>query len=158
MSYDCGFIREDNLFRYRAAAIIVEGDYVLLAGNERVDYYYSVGGAVNLNETAKEAVEREVYEETGVKYTAERLAVIHENFFHDDGVHQTINNFHELSFYYIMKPRGTREINPTGYAVGVPETMHWIKISDLPALNAYPKFLYDFLMNPQKEIVHIISK
>ena len=35
MKYDCGFTKEKNWFRYRAAAIIVEDDCVLLAGNER---------------------------------------------------------------------------------------------------------------------------
>ena len=32
--YDCGFTKENNWFRYRAAAIIVENDCVLFAGNE----------------------------------------------------------------------------------------------------------------------------
>ena len=39
MSYDCGFQKENNWFRYRAAAIIVEDGCVLFAGNEVDDYY-----------------------------------------------------------------------------------------------------------------------
>lgn len=31
---DCGFTRENKWFRYRAAAIIIEEDCVLFAGNE----------------------------------------------------------------------------------------------------------------------------
>lgn len=53
-------------FRYRAAAIIVEDNCVLFAGNEVDDYFYSVGGAVHMGETAEEAVKREVLEGTGV--------------------------------------------------------------------------------------------
>lgn len=34
-----------------------------------------------MGETAEDAVVREVYEETGVRYEIDRLAVIHENFF-----------------------------------------------------------------------------
>ena len=65
--YDCGFTRENNWFRYRAAAIIIENDCVLFAGNEVEDYYYSIGGGVHHGETAEDAVIREVYEETGLR-------------------------------------------------------------------------------------------
>ena len=47
-NFDCGFTRENNRFRYRAAAIIVEDKHVLFAGNELDDYYYSIGGAVHI--------------------------------------------------------------------------------------------------------------
>lgn len=36
---DCGFTKENNWFRYRAGAIIVEDGCVLLAKNEKDDYY-----------------------------------------------------------------------------------------------------------------------
>ena len=52
-----------------------------MASNETSDYYYSVGGGVHLNETAEEAVIREVFEETGIHYEVDRLVFIHENFF-----------------------------------------------------------------------------
>ena len=38
MDFDCGFTKENNWFRYRAAAIIVEDYCVLFAGNETADY------------------------------------------------------------------------------------------------------------------------
>ena len=63
---NCGFRCGDKTFRYRAAAIIVEDGCVLFATNELDNYYYSVGGAVHLGETAEDAVRREVQEETGV--------------------------------------------------------------------------------------------
>ena len=81
---DCGFTKENNWFRYRAAAIIVENDCVLFVGNESEDYYYSVGGGVHVGETAEAAVVREVFEETGIHYEIDRLAVIHENFFNEN--------------------------------------------------------------------------
>lgn len=58
MEYNCGFIRENQWFRYRAAAIIVEDGCVLFAGNEKENYFYSIGGAVHVGETAENAVRR----------------------------------------------------------------------------------------------------
>ncbi len=52
MEHNCGFINDKKAFRYRAAAIIVENDCVLFAGNEINDYYYSIGGGVHIGETA----------------------------------------------------------------------------------------------------------
>lgn len=101
--YDCGFTKENHWFRYRAAAIIVEDDCVLFACNEKDDYLYSIGGAVHMRETEEDAVLREVFEETGVQYAIDRLAVIHENFF--DESHGTLKGLkcHEISFYFRMK-------------------------------------------------------
>lgn len=65
MSQDCGWTNQHQWFRYRAAAIIVEEGMVLFAKTDKEDYYYSVGGAVHLGETAKHACLREVFEETG---------------------------------------------------------------------------------------------
>ena len=158
MSYDCGFQKENNWFRYRAAAIIVEDGCVLFAGNEVDDYYYSVGGGVHMNETAEEAVVREVLEETGVTYEVERLAVIHENFFENPG--GTLGNIkgHELAFYFLMKPRGTKELHSNSVTCGnIKEHMHWIPIEDIPKVRAFPTFLKDYLKEEHKEIVHIVT-
>ena len=105
-NFDCGFTKENNRFRYRAAAIIVEDNHVLFAGNELDDYYYSIGGAVHIGETAEDAVKREVYEETGVSYEIDHLAVIHENFFNENNGTLTGLKCHEICLYFLMKARG----------------------------------------------------
>lgn len=157
MQYDCGFTKGDRWFRYRAAAIIVEDGYVLLAGNDVDDYFYSVGGGVHVGETAEEAVVREVYEETGVHYEVDRLAFIHENFFEGSGSISVLH-CHEVSFYFLMKPRGSRELNShSTTAGGVPEHMHWIPISQLHNYRAYPTFLEEKLQNLQPGIEHIVT-
>ena len=103
MEHNCAIINDKKAFRYRAAAIIVEEGYVLFARNDEDDYYYSVGGAVHIGETSEEAVKREVFEETGVNYEVDHLAVIHENFFIGSSDLKGVD-FHELTFYYMMKP------------------------------------------------------
>lgn len=155
--YDCGFTIKNNWFRYRAAAIIIENNCVLFVGNENEDYYYSVGGGVHMGETEEAAVLREVYEETGVHYEIDRLAVIHENFFNENSGTLKGLDCHEISFYFLMKPRGTKELNSNSYTHGVKEHMYWIPIKDLDKYKAFPSFLKDYLCKENKEIVHIIT-
>lgn len=78
---DCCFTHEENWFRYRVGAIILEENSVLVATNDACDFYYSIGCGVHLDESAEEAVRREVLEETGLPYEIDRLAFVHENFF-----------------------------------------------------------------------------
>lgn len=154
---DCGFTRENRWFRYRAAAIIVEDDCVLFACNEKDDYFYSIGGGVHHGETAEEAVLREVWEETGVGYEIDRLAVIHENFFNENGGTLKGMNCHELSFYFLMKPRGTKELHSNSMTQGVREEMRWIPIPELQKHKAYPTFLSDYLQTRPDGITHIVT-
>ena len=154
---DCGFTRENKWFRYRAAAIIIEEDCVLFAGNEIDDYYYSIGGGVHVGETSEQAVKREVLEETGVEYEIDRLAVIHENFFNENQGSLKRMDCHEISMYYLMKPRGTKQLNSDSYSQGVRETMHWIPIKDLDKYKAFPTFLKEYLSKEHSGIEHIIT-
>ena len=156
MEYDCSFQKDDRWFRYRAAAIIVEDGCVLFAGNEKDDYLYSVGGAVHAGEKAEDAVVREVYEETGVRYEVERLAFIHENFFYSSGKKDVV--CHELALYYVMKPRGSKALNCRSVtAGGVKETMHWIPVNELGKYKAYPAFMEEWLNSGHTGIEHIVT-
>lgn len=156
MRYDCSFVKDEYVFRYRAAAIIIENNHVLYAKNSTVDYYYSIGGAVKTGESAEEAVCREVFEETGVNYEIERLAFIHENFFVEN-YHGIPMKWHEVAFYFLMKPRGTQELNSDSYSQGVREHMCWLPIDRLKEYHAYPEFFTDRLLNMKNEIEHIVS-
>lgn len=156
MEFDCGFKKENNWFRYRAAAIIIENNCVLFARNELDDYYYSIGGGVHMNETSEEAVIREVYEETGVQYEIDHLVAIHENFFDGEG---SLAGYqcHELAMYYLMKPRGTQELHSNSYTQGVREHMHWLALDSLEKYRAYPSFIREVLRNAGQGIVHIVT-
>lgn len=157
MAFDCGFTKENHWFRYRAAAIIVEDGCVLFAGNEREDYYYSIGGGVHMGETAEDAVVREVFEETGVHYEIDRLAVIHENFFNESNGSLKGLDCHEVCLYFLMKPRGTQELHSDSYTLGVREEMHWLPIDSLDTCKAFPSFLKDYLGREHSGIEHIVT-
>jgi len=99
----------------------------------------------------------EVLEETGVEYEIDYLAVIHENFFNDDkGSHKGMD-CHEIAMYFMMKPRGTRELNSESYVMGVKETMHWIPVEDIHKYKAFPSFMKEYLQLGYNGIKHIIT-
>lgn len=153
---NCCFTNKCNWFRYRVGAIIIENDCVLLATNEKCDYYYSVGGGVHLGELATDAVIREVKEETGVDYEIERLAFVHENFFNDNNISEL--KCHEISLYFLMKSRGSQELHSDSYCMCGKEYMKWIKISDLRNHKVFPKFFADKLPYISKNTEHIITR
>jgi len=152
---DCGFTVEKGWFRYRSAAIIIENGSLLMAKNDLDDYYYSVGGGVKLHESAEEAVVREVFEETGIKYEIDRLAFIHENFF------KGLNNnpelkCHEIALYFLMKSRGNKNLNSNSYVHNnVREHMIWIPIKKLNDYKLFPTFFKDKLFEINKKIIHL---
>ncbi len=158
MEYDCGFTKENKWFRYRAAAIIVEDGYVLFATNEKDNYYYSIGGGVHMGETAEDAVKREVLEETGIPYEVDHLAIIHENFFTESSS-SPLNGLdcHEIALYYVMKSRGSRELNSDSYTQGVKENMCWLPINELDNYKAFPTFMKDYLLSEHTGIEHIVT-
>ena len=157
MEFDCGITNENNWFRYRAAAIIVEKGHVLFVSNAREDYYYSVGGAVHMNETAEDAIRREVLEETGVEYEIDRLAVVHENFFDGNGGLHEGMHCHEIAMYFLMKPRGTMELHSDSYTHGVRERMRWLPVEEIDKYRAFPSFMGEYLRGDCKGIAHIVT-
>ena len=123
----------------------------------KVDYFYSVGGGVQMGEKAEDAVIREVLEETGVHYEIDRLAVIHENFFTDSSDFFKDLNCHEIALYFLMKPKGNQDLNSDSYTQGIRENMVWIPIDELDNYTVYPTFLKEYLSKESKEIEHIVT-
>lgn len=64
---------------------------------------------------------------------------------------------HEIAFYFMMKPRGTKELNSDSYTQGVRESMHWLPISELDNYKAFPTFMKDYLQTEHTGVEHIVS-
>ena len=96
------------------------------------------------------------YEETGIHYEIDRLAFIHENFFIGSGSLEGYN-CHEIAFYFLMKPRGTQELNSNSYTGEFKEYMHWLPINNLSKYKAFPAFFIDKLSNIQSYVEHIVT-
>ncbi len=154
---DCAITNKDGWFRYRAAAIIIEEGCVLMARNDRDPYYYSVGGAVLQNESAEEAVMREVMEEAGVHYDIDRLVFIHENFFTGDQALVGVP-CHEIALYFLMKPKSSKVLHDCGFTqTGVKEQLCWIPLDQLSEFKVYPTFFMEKLPLKNDYIEHIVT-
>lgn len=140
--FDCYCKIDDKTFRYRASGIIIENNCVLLARNNYLPYLYSVGGGVHIDETAEDAVVREVYEETGVHYEIDRLAYISERFH---------KNEHRLSFYFLMKQRGTQDLNISRET----EQMVWVPLAELSQHEISPAWYKTELQNISRNVIYI---
>lgn len=98
-----------------------------------------------------------MFEETGVEYEVDHLAVIHENFFNENKGALKNMDCHEIAFYFMMKPRGTKEMPGESYTQGVKETMYWIPIDELDKYKAFPSFMKDYLQSEHDGIEHIVT-
>jgi len=154
---DCCFTKEKQWFRYRAAAIIIEDQCVLMAGNEKSDYYYSIGGGVHLGETAEKCVLREVEEETGVRYEIDRLVFLHENFFTGNGWTEGYH-CHEIAFYFLMKSRGNKEVHCNSVCAQGKESVYWVPLAELKNNKVFPAFFVDKLVSLPERTEHIVSR
>lgn len=146
-------------FRLRAAAIIIEDNHVLFATNDSENYYYSIGGGIEIGETTEQAVLREVYEETGIQYEIDRLAFVQENFFkRNDGMLKGLE-CHEITFYFLMKSRGTKALNSHSKTANntIEERMEWLPIDKLDKFTAYPEFFREKLKDLKPYVEHITT-
>lgn len=100
---DCGMQVGDHWFRYRTGAIIIRNHKMLFVRSKLGDYFYMIGGGVHLGENSETCIEREVFEETGVKCKALRSAIICENFFTGKDGAIDGKECHVLEYYYLME-------------------------------------------------------
>lgn len=99
-----------------------------------------------------------MFEETGIHYEIDRLAIIHENFFQESKDTLRGLKCHEICFSFLMKSRGTQELNSNSYSQSVRETMHFIPIKGLDKYKCFPSFMKDYLSKEHFDIEHIITE
>lgn len=150
-------ISDKLVLNIRVGAIIMKDHQFLMVGNDRAEYLYSVGGRVQLGETAEEAVKREVYEETGVKLEIDRLGFIHENYFIGDSGKGLGKWVYEISFFFYMNtPDDFRPVCDSFAEGGEKEKLVWVS-ADTPKM-CFPEFFKTELVAPCREIKHIVTK
>lgn len=143
----------DN-YRYnlRAAALILDGDRVLLHQIEGDDFWFVPGGRVDAGELAAVTVEREMQEELAEVVTCEKLLWTVENFFTYRG-----QKHHELGLYFLthLKPE-SRLLTTAGPYTGMEGKLKlhfdWFRLADLHQLDIRPSFLANALATMQHNI------
>jgi len=152
MCVPCG----DGIINIRTGAIIQKDSKILMVGNERSDYLYSVGGRIKMGESAEEAIVREVLEETGVKMEIDRLGFVHENYFYGDAPTNYGKLIYEISFYFYMKtPEDFEPVSDSFTEDEVRERLVWVSLDE--DVKMYPEFFKTELKNPTETVKHFIN-
>ena len=152
MTVACG----EGLINIRVGAIINKDGKFLMVGNDRTNYYYSVGGRVQFGETAEEAVVREVFEETGINMEVERLGFVHENYFFGDSPINKGKLIYEISFFFYMKmPKDFQPISDSFTEDGSKEHLVWVSTDTDKII--YPEFFRTELLYPSEGVKHFVT-
>lgn len=152
MSVQCG----NGLINIRVGAVIMKDGKILMTGNERSNYVYSVGGRIKFGETAEQAVIREVYEETGIKMEIDRLGFVHENYFYGDAQTNKGKLIYEISFFFYMKVPDNFTLKCESFTEdNQKEFLKWVSPDD--DIIIYPEFFRTELNNLQSGVRHFIT-
>ena len=136
----------NTVFGVRATALILQNRKLLVTKDK--DKYYTIGGAIQVNERTEEAVVREVREELGVASKAVQLAFVVENRFEEDGV-----NYHNIEFHYLVNL-----LEDAPLTMQEDEKMQpceWIDLHKLEGIQLVPAFLKTALPNWDGQLRHI---
>ena len=137
---------ENTVFGVRATALIVQNHKLLVTKDK--DKYYTIGGAIQVNERTEDAVVREVREELGVASKAVQLAFIVENRFEQAGVH-----YHNIEFHYLVDLLEDAPLTMQEDAKPLP--CRWLALDDLYTVNLKPAFLKTALPDWDGQLRHI---
>jgi len=143
----------EGLLNIRVGAIIIKDGKALMIKSKFGDYCYSVGGRVKFGETAQDAVIREVFEETGVRMTVDRLGYVNEVYFYNDSPQNYGKPVYEIAFcFYMNVPDGFDPV--TDHILDGEERFVWIAPDDPETI--YPDFFREAITDPKPYVQHIV--
>lgn len=146
----------DGIINVRVGAIIEKNGKLLMVQNDEGNYCYSVGGRIQLGESAEDALRRELREETGCALEIERLGFIHEGFFLDDRPSTHGKLIYEIAFYFYVITPADFEPHLDGIREeGRGEYLGWIAPDAEKTF--YPEFFRTVLTDPCPGVRHIVT-
>ncbi|MBT9547824.1 MAG: NUDIX domain-containing protein [Candidatus Sericytochromatia bacterium] len=139
---DLTFVTDQGRFNYRVAAVILQGESVLVMSEPGLPYYYLPGGRVGLHEPSEVALRRELKEELQAEIAFAQLLWINEQFFVEDVSQE---KFHELCLYYRVELHSESSLfAQSEFEIcenGKWHSFKWVAPDELEKSNVYPKFL-----------------
>ena len=149
------FKHAEGRFDCRAAALLIEGNRVLLQRDERDDFWTLPGGRVEFGEPAARALARELREELREEIEVGALAWVVENFFTHAG-----ERHHEIDLYFRASLRGKSRLLGSGGPfrgedAAAPLVFEWHAVEALGGLNLLPKFLRRALADVPETTQHL---
>ena len=135
-----------TVFGVRATALIVKDNRLFVIEDE--DGCYTIGGAIQVNETTEDAVVREVKEELGVTSKAGPLAFVVENHFEQAGIH-----YHNIEFHYLVDLLEEAPLVMQEETKSLP--CRWIPLNQLHTFPLKPSFLRTALPGWDGQLQHI---
>ncbi|TDO54736.1 ADP-ribose pyrophosphatase YjhB (NUDIX family) [Kribbella sp. VKM Ac-2527] len=141
----------DGNFKLRGAAIVRDGDRILLCTTDGLDGWYLPGGKVEFGESAATAVVRELREEMHLELTAGELLLVTEDMLTLNGtLHQ------EICFYYAVEwPEGLSPELPKENAAHE-HHFRWVRIADLVDVQLLPPQIGPYLMEEAAGLRHLV--
>lgn len=135
------WLADGGWIRVSARAIIFNParDHILVERNNWIDYafYNFIGGGVELAETLKECITRELSEETDARITAARYLFVVENFFAHEG-----QTRHSLEHYFLI------ELDRENVAPGSDGVAYqWLPIDALREIDLRPTVVRDAIVD-----------
>ena len=121
--------------RLGAYAVIVNDDALLLTRISAIGYpagwWALPGGGVDHGESPHSAVERELYEETGLRARSSRLVDVHDVHMVDRGRDDQYEDYHGVHLLYAV------EVDPTVTPRvveqdGTTDLVRWVPLAELP--------------------------
>ncbi|MCL2810599.1 MAG: NUDIX hydrolase [Clostridia bacterium] len=158
---DILFHREDYVFSYRVAGILLRDKSVLLQKATKETGYSIPGGHVEFGETNAHTLEREFREEIKADIVVGSLKWVAEIFFPwgDKPCHQ-------ISLYYDVALKDETQIPLEGMFIGKERIegrnfqieFHWIPVSVLNQIEVYPTNIAALLSRYQEGVQHFVYR
>ena len=158
---DIIFHRDNYIFDYRVAGILVYDNRVLLQAPKNTGEYALPGGHAALGETNAETLIREWREEVGVDITVGDLKWVEENLFSWGD-----KKAHQISLSYIVKLKDRAKIPLTGSFVSREYKtdddnaiwFHWLSIDELKRYIVYPAKAPELLSRLDEGVQHSVYR